>query len=147
LKSAAIPDASCFQSCIRRIRAGEARAAEEFLRRYESVIRRQVLYVLTDARLGRLFESVDICQTVLASFFFRAALGQDDLDNPESLLKLLLTMTRRKVAQRAPARSSSSAQFAASIQWPVPATPRRDSLPTRSVSGFGRNLTAGGKNS
>jgi RNA polymerase sigma-70 factor (ECF subfamily) len=94
-------DESSFASFIRRIRAGDAQAAEELLRQYEPVIRRQVRYAMTDPRLGRLFDTVDICQTVLASFFFRAALGQFDLDDPESVLKLLITMTRRKVALKA----------------------------------------------
>jgi RNA polymerase sigma-70 factor (ECF subfamily) len=94
-------DNNSFAGFIRRIRAGDARAAEEFVRRYEPVIRRHVRYTMTDPRLCRLFDSLDICQTVLRSFFFRAALGQYDLDNPERLLKLLVTMTRRKVALKA----------------------------------------------
>jgi RNA polymerase sigma-70 factor (ECF subfamily) len=96
-----VADENSFHGFIRRIRAGDAGAAEEFLRQYEPVIRRQVRYALTDPRLGRLFDAADICQTVLASFFFRASLGQYDLDDPESLLKLLVTMTRRKVALKA----------------------------------------------
>jgi RNA polymerase sigma-70 factor (ECF subfamily) len=94
-------DENSYADFIRRIRAGDARAAEELLRQYEPVIRRQVRYAMTDPRLGRLFDTVDICQTVLASFFFRAALGQYNLDEPDSLVKLLITMTRRKVALKA----------------------------------------------
>ena len=45
---------------------------------------------LTDPRLRRQYDSLDICQSVLASFFVRAAAGQYDLDRPEQLLKLLL---------------------------------------------------------
>jgi RNA polymerase sigma-70 factor (ECF subfamily) len=96
-----MPDDSSFPSFIRRIRAGDAEAAAELVRLYEPVIRRQVRYALTDPRLGRLFDNEDICQTVLASFFFRVSLGQYDLDSPETLLGLLLTMTRRKVALKA----------------------------------------------
>jgi RNA polymerase sigma-70 factor (ECF subfamily) len=96
-----MPDDPSFHSFIRRIRAGDSRAAEELLRLYEPVIRRQVRYARTDSRLGRLFDTVDICQTVLASFFFRASLGQFDLDSPDNLLKLLVTLTRRKVALQA----------------------------------------------
>ena len=47
---------------------------------------------LRDPRLRRLIESVDICQSVLATFFVRAALGQYDLENPDQLLKLLVTI-------------------------------------------------------
>src|SRR5262249_47088675 len=63
-------------------------------------IRRQIRVQLSDPRmagLGRALDSADICQSVLASFFVRAALGQFDLDRPSRLLKLLRYMTRNKV--------------------------------------------------
>ena len=41
---------------------------------------------LADARLGNLLDSMDICQSVLTSFFVRAAAGQYDLETPEQLL-------------------------------------------------------------
>jgi RNA polymerase sigma-70 factor (ECF subfamily) len=44
---------------------------------------------------------MDICQSVLASFFVRAALGQYELEKPEQLLKLLATMARNKLADHA----------------------------------------------
>jgi RNA polymerase sigma-70 factor (ECF subfamily) len=44
---------------------------------------------------------MDICQSVMASFFVRAALGQFELSTPEQLLGLLVTMTRNKVARQA----------------------------------------------
>jgi hypothetical protein len=56
---------------------------------------------LTDPRMCRLFDTADICPTVLKSFFCRAALGQYDLDSPEQLVKLLVTMTRNKIASLA----------------------------------------------
>jgi RNA polymerase sigma-70 factor (ECF subfamily) len=43
---------------------------------------------------------MDICQSVLATFFVRAAAGQYDLKEPDDLIKLLLTMTRNKVAEK-----------------------------------------------
>jgi RNA polymerase sigma-70 factor (ECF subfamily) len=44
---------------------------------------------------------MDICQSVMASFFVRAALGQYELEQPEHLLKLLATMARNKLANQA----------------------------------------------
>jgi RNA polymerase sigma-70 factor (ECF subfamily) len=44
---------------------------------------------------------MDVCQSVLASFFVRAATGQYDLNNPEQLVRLLVTMARNKLASRA----------------------------------------------
>jgi RNA polymerase sigma-70 factor (ECF subfamily) len=53
---------------------------------------------LGDARLSRAFDSMDICQSVLGSFFVRAALGQYELQDPRQLLKLLMAMARNKLA-------------------------------------------------
>ena len=71
------------------------------MRRYEPAIRRAARVRLVDTRLNRLLDSMDICQSVLASFFVRTALGQYELETPEQLLKLLATMTRNKLASQA----------------------------------------------
>jgi RNA polymerase sigma-70 factor (ECF subfamily) len=93
-------DAS-FVDFLRRLRAGDQQAAAELVRRYERVIRREARLRLTDPRLGRLVDSMDICQSVLASFFVRAAAGQYDLGQPEDLVRLLVRMARNKVASQA----------------------------------------------
>jgi DNA-directed RNA polymerase specialized sigma24 family protein len=87
-----------FADFLRRIRAGDAVAAEELVRRYEPLIRREVRLTLQDPSLGRLVDSDDICQSVLASFFCRAASGQYELGQPAQLLALLIRMARNKVA-------------------------------------------------
>ena len=97
----AMPDAFSFPDLIRRVQAGDQDAAGELVRRYEPTIRRAVRFRLTDARLGRVLESMDVCQSVLASFFVRAAAGQYELDQPEQLLRLLVTMARNKLASQA----------------------------------------------
>ena len=96
-----MPDQVAFAEFIRRIRAGDDQAAAEFVRQYEPLIRRAVRFSLEDARLRRVFDSMDVSQSVLASFFARAAVGMYDLDNPKQLVKLLATMTRNKVATAA----------------------------------------------
>jgi RNA polymerase sigma-70 factor (ECF subfamily) len=90
-----------FAEFIRRIRAGDDQAAAEFVRQYEPLIRRAVRFSLEDDRLRRVFDSMDVSQSVLASFFARAAVGMYDLENPQQLVKLLATMTRNKVATAA----------------------------------------------
>ena len=90
-----------FNDFVRRIRAGDAAAAVELVREYEPLIRREVRLHLQDTRLARLFDSLDICQSVLASFFIRTAAGQFDLENPSQLIKLLVTMARNKLASAA----------------------------------------------
>jgi RNA polymerase sigma factor (sigma-70 family) len=90
-----------FKDFIRRVRAGDERAAMELVERYGPAIRRTVRVRLRDPRLQRLVEAVDICQSVFASFFFRTALGQYDIESPDQLLRLLSTIARNKLANQA----------------------------------------------
>ncbi len=92
-------DAVSFSSFMLRIRGGSEDAARELVRRYESVIRREARLRIDDHRLLRIFDSMDISQSVLTSFFARASHGRfEDLETPEQLVKLLLQMTRNKLA-------------------------------------------------
>ena len=93
-------ESSEFTEFIRRIRAGDDQAAWELVERYEPVIRRAVRVRLRDPRLTRRFDYHDVCQSVMASFFVRAAAGQFDLEHPEQLRRLLVVMAQRKVAQQ-----------------------------------------------
>jgi RNA polymerase sigma-70 factor (ECF subfamily) len=95
-----VTESSEFAEFIRRIRAGDDQAARELVERYEPVIRRQVRVRLRDPRLARRFDWNDVCQSVMASFFVRAAAGQFDLEQPDQLLRLLVVMARNKVAQQ-----------------------------------------------
>src|SRR5437660_11225170 len=90
-------DELSFRELIGRVRRGDEQAASELVRRYEPAIRRAVRFRLTDPRLRRTCDSMDVCQSVMLSFFVRAASGQYDLDTPEQLLKLLTTMARNKL--------------------------------------------------
>lgn len=96
-----MPEAPAFTDFIQRIRAGDDQAAEELVRRYEPLIRREVRLRIEDERLNRAFDSMDVCQSVLASFFVRAATGEYDLDEPQQLVGLLVTMARNKLASKA----------------------------------------------
>src|SRR4051794_32456343 len=90
-----------FRDLIRRVRDRDQDAARELVQRYESVIRRVIRIRLRDAGLRRVLDSTDICQSVLASFFVRTALGQYEVDSPEQLLGLLSTITRNKLTNQA----------------------------------------------
>ena len=94
-------EAPAFEELIRRVRAWHQEAAAELVRRYEPAIRRAVRVRLADARLGNLFDSMDICQSVLRSFFVRAASSQYDLETPEQVVKLLTAMAGNKLASQA----------------------------------------------
>jgi RNA polymerase sigma-70 factor (ECF subfamily) len=89
-----------FASLISRVRAGDAAAAEEIVCTYESAIRVAVRARLFDSEMRRQFDSMDICQSVLASFFVRAAAGQFDLERPAQLVALLTKMAQNKLSWR-----------------------------------------------
>jgi RNA polymerase sigma factor (sigma-70 family) len=97
----AVPESPTFAEFVARIRAGDEGAAADLVRQYEPFIRREVRMHLQDRRLNRVFDSMDVCQSVLASFFVHTAAGAYDLDDPKQLLGLLVTMARNKLASAA----------------------------------------------
>jgi RNA polymerase sigma-70 factor (ECF subfamily) len=94
-------DAGSFADFLRRVRTGDSQAAAELVRKYEPAIRLEIRLRLRNSRLRRVLDSMDICQSVLASFFVRAAAGQYDLEVPQQLFKLLMVIARSKVAYQA----------------------------------------------
>jgi RNA polymerase sigma factor (sigma-70 family) len=97
----AMMDTDNFAELICRIRSGDQAAAAEIVTNYESLIRREVRMRLEDARLRRVLDSMDVVQSVMASFFVRSAIGEYDLDDPRQLVRLLISMTKNKVASAA----------------------------------------------
>jgi RNA polymerase sigma-70 factor (ECF subfamily) len=89
-----------FAEFLRRIRAGDQQAAAELVRQYEPAIRLEVRRRLNDPSLYPLLGSMDVCQSVLKSFFVRVAAGQYDLGGPGQLLGLLVAMARNKLAEK-----------------------------------------------
>jgi hypothetical protein len=84
-----------------RVRQGDEDAARRLVQRYESAIRVAVRTNLSDPRLRRQFDSLDVCQSVLASFFFHLTSGAYDLSIPAQLSALLAKMAQNKVRMRA----------------------------------------------
>ena len=89
-----------FGDFVRRIRAGDHRAAEELVERFEPLIRREVRLRIGGDQVKRAFDSLDVSQSVLANFFVRAASGQFELERPDQLAGLLVTMARNKLTLR-----------------------------------------------
>jgi len=87
-------DETPFVELIRRVRAGDDQAATELEGRYGPAIRREVRLRLRNRRVT---DSADICQSVMRSFFVRAAVGQFELDKPEQLMGLLRQMARNRL--------------------------------------------------
>ncbi|MFK7822069.1 MAG: RNA polymerase sigma factor [Planctomycetaceae bacterium] len=86
-----------FAELMKRTRAGDEAAARELVRLYEPEIRRAARVRLTDPRLRRVVDSIDICQSVFGRFFRSATSGSFEMEKPEQLLGLLVTMTRNRV--------------------------------------------------
>jgi RNA polymerase sigma factor (sigma-70 family) len=127
-----------FAAYIQRIRAGDERAAAELVRQYEPLIRRVVRLRLEDPGLRRLFDSVDVCQSVLASFFRRSAAGQYDLENPEQLAKLLATMAKNQLisaARRQRSQRRDHRRNAPDAAEHLGRIAARQSTPSQQVSG------------
>ncbi|MEX2114278.1 MAG: ECF-type sigma factor [Pirellulales bacterium] len=84
-----------------RIRHGDQDAARQLVERYERAVRVAVRTNLSDPRLRRQFDSLDVCQSVLASFFVHMTTGAYDLNSPAQLLALLTKMAQNKLGTRA----------------------------------------------
>jgi RNA polymerase sigma factor (sigma-70 family) len=97
--SVADPDPG-FADFVRRIRAGDDQAAKELVTRFESLIRREVRLRISGSQVNRAFDSLDVSQSVLANFLMRAATGQFELERPDQLARLLVTMARNKLVSR-----------------------------------------------
>jgi len=87
-----------FKSLMDKARSGDADAARELVELYEPEIRRVARVRLSDPKLRRIVDSMDICQSVFAKFFQKARSPDGmDLENPGQLLGFLVTMTRNRV--------------------------------------------------
>ena len=67
---------------------------------FEGVIRREARLGWKTSGCYRVFDSMDISQSVLTSFFARASTGHFELETPEQLVNLLMQMTRNKLAMQ-----------------------------------------------
>jgi RNA polymerase sigma-70 factor (ECF subfamily) len=115
---AAAPVDEEFSALLGHARSGESDAATELVRRYEPELRRYVRVRLTDSRLRRFVDSVDICQSILGRFFVGFFAGKYELQSPQQLIALLLRMAKNEVCdqirkQRAARRGGRAAQASA----------------------------------
>jgi RNA polymerase sigma-70 factor (ECF subfamily) len=142
-------DEADFTGLLERTRGGDQSAAAELVRRYEPAVRRAIRVRLLNPRLRRVLDSMDVCQSVLASFFVRTALGQFELNSSEDVLKLLVRMARNKVAglvrhEQAERRDNRRLEAGSDEAARMPA---REDTPSQMVAGsellleFRRRLT------
>jgi RNA polymerase sigma factor (sigma-70 family) len=83
-----------FARLMQRVRAGDPRAAQEVFDRYSEPIRRVVRRYLHQ-RLRTQYDSIDILQTVWASFF-QVPPERYTFETPEALIKFLSQMAHNK---------------------------------------------------
>src|SRR5580698_1578453 len=86
---------------MQRLRVGDEKAALELHGLYAEQLQRIVRVRLTQPALRRQMDSIDICQSVFADFFVRAAMGQYDPRSPTELLRLLAAMARHRLIYHA----------------------------------------------
>ena len=86
-----------FKLLMLKTREGDRDAAQRLVELYEPEIRRVARMRMTDPKLRRIVDSMDICQSVFGKFFRNAVTGELNLDTPNQLLGLLVTMTRNRV--------------------------------------------------
>jgi RNA polymerase sigma-70 factor (ECF subfamily) len=110
-RSLPMPPEDDFAALVSRVRAGDPEAAAQLVRDYEPTVRRIIRIRLRDARLRSRLDTMDICQSVLGSFFIRAALGQFDLNRPDDLLKLLAKMVRNKLSDQIDAQKAACRDY------------------------------------
>lgn len=90
-----------FEFFINRIRAGDSAAAEEFVKRFEPIVRREIRMHMVDSRMTRVYDSTDFSQAVLATFFLRVSNGEYEINEPTDLVRLLISIARNKLASGA----------------------------------------------
>src|SRR5262249_49485899 len=108
--------------------------------RYEPVIRREVRMRLRDPRLYSRIDWNDVCQSVMASFFVRAASGQYELESADQLLRLLVVMTRHKLSKQARRQRAERGDYRLEANDPFTLEARLDAGPTPSRLVAGREL-------
>jgi RNA polymerase sigma factor (sigma-70 family) len=133
--------ATSFRHLVALARAGDEPAAAVLVREYQSELHRYVRFRLTNPGVRRLVDSLDVCQSVLASFFVRLRDGQLEVLEPRQLFRLLAVMAenkvRDKVRRHQAARRGGGAPVAAvgaeTIDAPAPDTDPADAVAGREI--------------
>lgn len=89
-----------FSVLLARARSGESEAATDLVRRYEPELRRYVRLRLTDSRLRRFVDSIDICQSIFGRFFAGLFEGRYEIHSAQQLIALLLRMAKNEVCDQ-----------------------------------------------
>lgn len=126
-----------FVQLLERVRGGDDRAAEEIVSRYQVEILREIRLRLTDPRMRRAIDSIDICQSVFGNFFARMTLGQFDLESPAQVRQLLVAMARNRLndwVRRQQAQRRDQRREVALLEGDAAPAGNADGTPSQQVS-------------
>ena len=111
------PERFSFTELIDRLNGGDEAGGAQLVKEFEPAVRRELRFRLRDSRARLELDSMDISQSVLSNFFVRVAARQYDLKEPGDFVRLLVTMTRNKVAERLWRRTSPTAGQSSNGTW------------------------------
>ena len=87
-----------FPELVARVRRGDETAVAELVRRYEPEVRR-VAHARIGPMLRPLLDSMDLVQSIHRSLLLGLRQGRFDVNSPENLIALAVTLVQRKVAR------------------------------------------------
>ena len=100
-----MPGQDDFHDLILKVRSGDQDAATSLVSQFEPFILRVVRLRMRNRgdfeRLRHDVGSIDVCQSVFKSLFVRLKEGRFDLNQPQDMEKLLSSMIRFKIANKA----------------------------------------------
>ena len=88
--------AESFSELLVQLRNGDKLAVNEFVFKYEPFLRRSIRFRIGKSNLQPVADSVDVCQSVLSSFFFRLTAGDFELATEADMRHLLFAIAKRK---------------------------------------------------
>jgi hypothetical protein len=92
---------SDFEQFFDAVRRRDRQAANELARRLEPYLRRVIHLRLTNRKLRQVFDSMDICQSILGVFFAKADSHWLQIKTEQELQHLLVTMAFNRLRSRA----------------------------------------------
>jgi len=92
---------SDFQRLIAAVRAGDRQTADELVRKVEPYLRAAIHLRLTDSKLRRVLDSLDICQSVLLALFAKGGSGWSGQETEDHIRRRILKMAFHKLVTKA----------------------------------------------
>jgi DNA-directed RNA polymerase specialized sigma24 family protein len=131
-------DSKEFAQLLARVREGDEAAATQLVRHYEPLIRRVARMRLRSSSLTRWFDSIDIYQSIVPDFLRRLKGGEFQLDTPQDLENLLVTMARNKIVTKARGNHKEEQNLPVGFDVPDPAPAPPDQISDKDLAALAR---------